>query len=318
MAMKLIRSNNQEVKAYEDRIMFHMIKGDHGIVPKVYDGFEAVVDSVAKTVTIKSGMGIMYGHQYVLPPGETKVIDLSLFSSADDCTTIFVEIDCRDAQSEIVDIKALSQKYSYPIVSSDDLISTPLGVARYELYYAWFESDVLTVEQAFTVIENDSINNSKYINRNKVTYDQGKDAIYFVPAESKPAGYVERKKLIYVNNGAKSANDTIAFLDTVKDGDVLEFHFNEYFSGQPNTSYQVCRAVLGTDNYGLKRSTIMGVRVSTALSGSITLITAVFDHSAGNSLTVIRQLEHLNTVGDTLLDIKITYAKIYKILGGNV
>jgi hypothetical protein len=334
MAMKLNRSYNQEVSAYEDRVMLHMIKGDSGVIPGIYDAFEAVADSAAKTVTVKSGMGLMYGHQFILPSGETKVLDLSLFSSPDDCTTIFVEIDCRDLYNEIVDIKAISQKYSYPVISSADLITTPQGIARYELYYAWFENGVLILEQAFVPLENDTVNNSKFINRNKITYDPAKDALTITPTGAK-TGYLERKFLIYSGDSHKElyANNTIELLEALAEGDMWEVHW----SLGPGVSVG---GVMNYESPRITRGQGSVVKISGTKGGDIAIVNTnvrfrLFDYSfshdsSGTSKTwkmgtpLVYLLYDFTSSGGVLSWEKasgtpgIVISKIYKILGGNV
>jgi hypothetical protein len=164
VGINLIRKNNQEsVTAYQDSILFHFIKGHDqsgqtigGVFHGYGDMFDNESNQIDKKFIVKSGMGIIFGRQFEIQIGNQVEFNFQTITGVR-YILIYVEIDTRDLMNQKIEVKALYQTTSYPIVYSDDLITTEQGVARMPLYRVLFMSSqaspIVTVTKVFYTFE---------------------------------------------------------------------------------------------------------------------------------------------------------------------
>jgi len=114
VAVNLIRKNNQEnVTAYEDTVLFHLIKGENGVLPGVGDLFALSYNSSTQKMKVNSGMGMMYGRQFEIKEGEEVEMDWSALTGIK-YISVYVEIDLRDPTNETATFKSTYASSAYP------------------------------------------------------------------------------------------------------------------------------------------------------------------------------------------------------------
>jgi hypothetical protein len=134
VGVDLIRRNNREqITAYQDSVLFHYAThGDSGVIAGVGSEFELTNTADGK-VKISTGMGCIYGRQFEIRLENELVFDWSALGQR--YITIYAEIDLRDPTNETAQIKAQYSQSGFPTIpTGDNLISTPEGIANYEMY----------------------------------------------------------------------------------------------------------------------------------------------------------------------------------------
>lgn len=143
MAIRLIRANNATaVTAYDDAVVFHSAKGHDytgdkrgGVFDRVHESFNRIVDNVNRKLIVKSGMGMLYGRQFELPPNET--VEFITADKIYQYIVIYVEVKVQLVSGEEQATVSLKLQYSsqgYPSLGNTDLIANRYGIATMELY----------------------------------------------------------------------------------------------------------------------------------------------------------------------------------------
>lgn len=136
----LITKSTGTITAYHDAVLFHQIKGNSvhganaqkigGVFKDIYNEFSYTIDQSAKTLTIASGMGMIYGRQFELPEGESIKFDFS-FLTGKQYVTVYFEVDTRNVTDERISLKYKYAGGNYPIMDDEiSLYQSKLGVAR--------------------------------------------------------------------------------------------------------------------------------------------------------------------------------------------
>lgn len=271
MAVNLIRKNNGAgITAYQDAVLFHLAKGENGVIADVHDEFNATYDNSEKKITIASGMGIVYGRQFEITPSEVVQFDFSTFTGTR-YIVIYMEFDLRDPSSEVAMLKSVYASSAYPIIDvGDNLIEIPNGISRYELYRILKTDSDATIIPVFTKLQNDKIkyshfadesdeaNNAKKINDIDLNTTDGKLTVK-LPYSSQTE-IIERKVLVfdgenspynYSGNGVwlgpnvsedpGQGRRSIDVTEPINSGDVLEF-----IAGSGSDYFMVRAYVKGT------------------------------------------------------------------------
>lgn len=147
-SIKLIDKNGGTVSAFQDAQLRHFIKGNDftgntigGIFNGVGDSFSYELNQSNKTFTIKTGIGLLYGRRFSIPPGESVTFNLSNYVG-DKKVSIYVVIDTRDSTSEKATIEMDLATINFTsIEKGDNLANTELGVARMLLYQFYYSSN---------------------------------------------------------------------------------------------------------------------------------------------------------------------------------
>ncbi len=138
--LTLITKNSGTTTAYHDAVLFHQLKGNSvhgqnsqkigGVFKDIYNEFSYTIDQSAKTITILSGMGMIYGRQFELPEGEFIKFDFS-FLTGKQYVTVYFEVDTRNITDEKVALKYKYAGGNYPIMEDEiSLYQSKLGIAR--------------------------------------------------------------------------------------------------------------------------------------------------------------------------------------------
>ena len=342
MAVNLIRKNNGVgITAYQDAVMFHLAKGENGVIPDVHDEFEANYNSTSKILTIASGMGMAYGRQFEIVPGETIEFDFSTLSGTR-YIVIYAEIDLRDPTNEVAILKSSYASTAYPVIDAgDNLIDVPSGIHRMVLYHVLKTGESATIETKFTKLQNDKIKNAlladdaKLINGVKVSHNNTDNEVE-VLISGKPTEIVERKQLVFSSpNGQLLDYQNTELTTTValQEGDCIEV---VYAYGSSNKkivvrdwviapSYTIGGAsiyLVNTRQHVFESQTMSRRTFSTGIQVSGTTWT----YYEGSSVTEILNTNNTYEINLLLLyrgvvqttppPSGITIYKIFKIIGG--
>ena len=150
MALNLIRkTNNPAVSAYQDTTLFHQALGEDVLNQKkglifqgVYNSFSPIVNQLAKTFALKTGMGALYGLQFELADNETFEFDFSSLTG-NNYIVIYIEIKIT-ADAETIELKSSYSNVAYPTLASDNLFTSKLGTATMELYRIRYDADFVS------------------------------------------------------------------------------------------------------------------------------------------------------------------------------
>jgi hypothetical protein len=273
VAVNLIRKNNGVgITAFQDAVLFHLAKGENGVIPNVHEEFEASFDYTTKILTVASGMGIAYGRQFEVVPGEEIQFDFSALAGTR-YIVIYLEIDLRDPTNETASLKATYSDSAYPeITEGDNLISSPNGLYRMLIFHVIKTSSTTTITPMFKVLLSDKIKSSIFseeaehaddastVNGIEINALSGK-LIAKMPGNTR-AEYIERRILVfdgenspynYSGNGVwlgpTVSTETgqgvrsITLTEAIAEGDVLEFIV------LASQNYYVARAVFKKSSY---------------------------------------------------------------------
>lgn len=146
-SIKLIDKNGGTVSAFQDAQLRHFIKGNDftgntigGVFNGVGDSFSYEINQSNKTFTIKTGIGLLYGRRFSIPPGESVTFNLSNYVG-DKKVSIYVVIDTRDSTSEKATLEMdLATVNFTSIDKGDNLVNKELGIARMLLYQFSYSS----------------------------------------------------------------------------------------------------------------------------------------------------------------------------------
>jgi hypothetical protein len=335
VALNLIRKNNGVgITAYQDAVLFHLAKGENGVIPDVHDEFEASYDGTSKILRVESGMGIAYGRQFEIVPGEEIQFDFSALAGTR-YIVIYVEIDLRDPTNEVASLKSSYASTAYPVIDAgDDLINVPSGIHRMVLYHVLKTGDNATIETKFNKLQNDKIkyasfaeeatnavnaHNSSKVGNNTLTNSSGVLKAT-MDGESK-SDIIERKRLIWNGNqtlyNTSSVGTTLSLSESLSVGEIVEII---YACKSTDTKVERVRVLssppgLGGSDAGFNLTSIAAGSSTgqgfTATSDTFTVSGTTLTYRGGYYL-----LNFANEGGTLLSNNSIVLYRIYKIVGG--
>lgn len=245
MAIRLTRSNNQSgITAYDDAVMFHLIKGKNGVVPGIPsagDEFKCIYNSNTKKLEISSGMAVMFGRQWEITAGSKVFVDLSSLSGTN-FITVYAELNTLDPTNEKVEIKSMSSTGNFPDPGEgSNLITTKTGKARMVLYFVTKERNICSIAKGFELLKETKVKEAasadkadkatsavyaQYANENYFYNDVTGKNLCVRRKDVHKAELIETKSLLFSGNQhlhrKNSVGTVINLLDTVAEGDMLE------------------------------------------------------------------------------------------------
>lgn len=326
MAVNLIRRNNQpDVTAYQDTVIYNLIKGVNGVFPGIGNMFALSYNLTNMNLTIHSGMGMIYGRQFEIAEGEEIVWDWSALSGQK-YISIYIEIDLRDSTSEIATFKSIYSDTWYPeITPGDNLIENNTGVARLLTHrvqrrqngvvdiipvYELFRTDwIKNADFATTSQHSQTSGNSEKVNDYQFGGGPNNAFAVKIPG-SVYYNIIEYKQLLFRSNQGLtlSVSGTTSFevSETINDGDVLDIYCS--FLGIKHRIRVL--AAFGVINI----SDVIGFAIianpsSSASSHETTSCKALFKVYGGN---IVLQGAWAATVTSN-----ITIYTVHRVVGGN-
>lgn len=333
MAVNLIRKNNQEnVTAYEDTVLFHLIKGENGVLPGVGDLFALSYDATTQKMTVNSGMGMVYGRQFEIKEGEEVEMDWSALTGIK-YISVYVEVDLRDPTNETATFKSTYAASAYPTVApGNNLISTTTGVARMLMFWVYRSSTgQMTITNKHTTYRNNwiananfatnadfatSATNSTQVGNNTIT---NSSALRVTRNGQSVNEIIETKRILFSGSqvlyNTASKGTTISLSASVSNGDMLEFVYStQYYSGIVLEHFTVIRVQVASGFV-----TLVGVDAGRTRSSGFTATSDTFQFS-GSTMTYkggYYLLNWANNGGTALENNTIRLTRVYKIIGGN-
>lgn len=333
MAVNLIRKNNQEnVTAYEDTVLFHLIKGENGVLPGVGDLFALSYNLGTQSMQINSGMGIMYGRQFEIKEGEEVEMDWSALSGVK-YISVYVEIDLRDPTTETATFKSTYASGEYPTVSAgDNLITTTTGVARMLMFWVYRSSSgQMTITNKYTMLRNNWIanadfaanaanaanaTNSTQVGNNTIT---NSSELRVTRSGQSTQEIIESKRVLFSGSrvlyNTMSMGSVISLSESVSNGDLLEFRYDNYYStAATNDQYAVIRVQVSGGYV-----TLVSFHAGFSRQSGFSATSDTFQFS-GSTMTYrggYYLLNWANGGGSLLENNTIRLTKVYKIVGGN-
>lgn len=341
MAVNLIRKNNGAgITAFQDSVLFHLSKGVNGVIKDVHNEFSTIYNNTTKKLIVSSGMGIAYGRQFEIKPGENVEFDLTSLGTATKYISIYAEIDLRDPTDEVVSFKATYSDSAYPqITEGDNLISTPNGLYRMHLFHVLKNSSNATITPRYNLLLSDTIDHARLAEEAEHALDASTINGVFIQkngttnkievVDGTKTDIVERKRLLFSAdthaNAKRSKNQTITLSEAIAEGDILEVHYRSRYD-YAYTEFQIERKKV--DEYW-DFENVNTVFNDGALGISFQYHRHRFAYSS-NILTLSISYfipinfsyfssENVNKLSGELeaTDIDIYVYRIYKIIGGN-
>lgn len=324
MAVNLIRKNNGVgITAYQDAVLFHLAKGENGVIADVHDEFSTTYNNTTKKLIVSSGMGIAYGRQFEIKPGENVEFDLTSLGTATKYITIYAEVDLRDPTDEVVSMKATYSDSAYAqITEGDNLISTPNGLYRILLFHVLKNSSSATITPRYDLLLSDTIDHARLadeadhaedsntINGVKIHKDLTTNRLM-----ADNTDIIERKRVIYESTDGILIHDgtTFSLSEALSDGEYADLMV------MIGSTKQMLRLSVGYINYADERGfRIMGFSSGTTWNSGLSFYcgTIAINGTAATCKPGWYVLNFLNDGGSNWDNCNITLYKIYKIIGG--
>jgi hypothetical protein len=136
--INLLQKNQGTVSAFHDALLFHQGKGNHhegvwrgGIYKDIGDEFALTIDQELKTITIGTGMGMLYGRQFEIT--EAEEIDFAHLTGKK-YIVVYIKINTQNITNENISLEFEYAGAGYPIIQNVDISINKRGIATLPLF----------------------------------------------------------------------------------------------------------------------------------------------------------------------------------------